>query len=58
MGRLSESLVKQLVELYQYLNTFFLMIPLLLHDVIPGSDIKPCNEMDKPLLVYIFSNIM
>ena len=29
----------------------------LLHDVAPGSDIKPCNKIDKPLAVYRLSNV-
>ena len=26
-------------------------------DVAPGSDITPCNKIDKPLVVYRFSNV-
>ena len=26
------------------------------HDVASGSDIMPCNEIDKPQVVYRFSN--
>ena len=26
-------------------------------DVTSGSGIKPCNEIDKPLVVYMFSNV-
>ena len=29
------------------------------YDVAPGSDVPPCNEIDKPLVVYRFSgNVM
>ena len=28
------------------------------HDVASGSDITPCNKIDKPLVVYRFSNVM
>ena len=28
------------------------------HDVTPGSDITPCNKIDKPLVVYIFNNFV
>ena len=28
---------------------------ILSHDVTFGSDIKPCNKIDKPLVVYRFS---
>ena len=34
-----------------------LKIPILSHDVAPGSDITPCNKIDKPLVVYRFSNV-
>ena len=27
------------------------------NDVAPGSDITPCNKIDKPLVVYRFSNV-
>ena len=27
------------------------------HDVASGSDIMSCNKIDKPLLVYRFSNV-
>ena len=27
------------------------------HDVTSGSDIKPCNKIDKPLVVYRFCNV-
>ena len=30
---------------------------MLSHDV-SGNDIMPYNKMDKPLVVYIFSNVM
>ena len=25
------------------------------YDVAPGSEIRPCNKIDKPLVVYIFT---
>ena len=28
------------------------------HDGLSGNDIMPCNKINKPLVVYIFSNIM
>ena len=31
---------------------------MLSHDVVSGSDITPCNKIDKPLVVYRFCNIM
>ena len=27
------------------------------HDLAHGSDITPCNKIDKPLVVYRFSNV-
>ena len=27
------------------------------HDVVSGSDITPCNKIDTPLVVYIFSYV-
>ena len=30
--------------------------PILSHDVMPGSDITPCNKIDISLVVYRFSN--
>ena len=27
------------------------------HDVTSGSDIKPCNKINKPLLIYRFCNV-
>ena len=27
------------------------------HEVAPGSDITPCNKIDKPLVVYGFRNV-
>ena len=30
--------------------------PILSYDVMPGSDITPCNKIDIPLVVYRFSN--
>ena len=31
--------------------------PNLSHNVASGNDITPCNNIDKPLMVYIFSNV-
>ena len=28
------------------------------YDIASGSDIRPCIEIDKPLVVYIFSSVM
>ena len=28
------------------------------HEVASGSDITPCNKIDKPLVFYRFSNVM
>ena len=34
-------------------------ISFLSYDVVSGSEITPCNKIDKPLVVYIFSgNVM
>ena len=27
------------------------------HDIASGSDITPCNKIDKPLVVYRFSHV-
>ena len=27
------------------------------HDIVSGSHIMPCNKIDKPLVVYRFSNV-
>ena len=34
-----------------------LQIRNLSHDVASGSDITPCIEIDKPIVVYIFCNV-
>ena len=34
---------------------YLLFILFLSHDVASGSKITPCNKIDKPLVVYIFS---
>ena len=41
-------------------NTLFADIKLTLsYDVAPGSEITPCNKIDKPLVVYRFTgNVM
>ena len=33
-------------------------ILLLSHDILSGSDIESCIKIDKPLVGYIFSNIL
>ena len=33
------------------------IMPHLSYDVASGSDITPCNKIDKPLMVYRFSNV-
>ena len=45
--------------LYQF-ETLQVLSPYLSHDVASGSDIKPCNKIDKPLeQIYRFSgNVM
>ena len=38
---------------FPYLQVRF-VFSILSHDVASGSDITPCNEIDKPLVVYRF----
>ena len=32
-------------------------VHILSHDLASGNDITPCNNIDKPLVVYRFSNV-
>ena len=38
-------------------NRIYVFKKTLSHDVAPGSDITSCNKIDKPLVVYRFSNV-
>ena len=42
-----------------FIITDLVTLILLSHDIASGSDITPCNKIDKPLVVYRFSgNVM
>ena len=41
-----------------FINTLLQENIVLSHDVTKGSDIMPCIKLDRPLVGYIFSNIM
>ena len=54
----SESTLVKMQHCLKYHVTAQLMILISLsHDVASGSDITPCNKIDKPLVVYIFRNV-
>ena len=40
---------------YDDLRFFSILLNLLSYDVASGSEIMPCNKIDKPLVVYRFS---
>ena len=44
-----------ILKSYLYAKTINTALAYLSHDVASGSGIMPCNKIDKPLVVYIFS---
>ena len=49
---MQERIYKLQLKIHALLNTHNLP-----HDIVPGSDIPPCNKIDEPLEFYRFSNI-
>ena len=47
------------IEKYQIMNVLNIFKAILSYDVASGSEITPCNKIDKPLVVYrLTGNVM
>ena len=54
--RVADSNNRTIIDIYYSMILFYILVS---YDVAPGSEIIPCNKVDKPLAVYRFSgNVM